>query len=603
MTRRTASAQFRWIAGIWRPFRVRLGLIAAGQIVSMAVTASLPLVLKRLFDDLAHDPTLDELQNATLLWFGLATLDWLLAAALVLSRGTMNLRFEWAVRERAWARLVRLGPAFFQKYRTGDLVTRLTDDVADKLSWFVCSGIFRAAAAMTVVVFGIAMMLRLDPWLTLFTAGPLPVLVVLFIRAGSLLDRQFDEVQKRISEMNEGLEACFSGIRVVKAFGRESAEHESFMRSAAACRESEIAAAKGQTLVNALYGQVWQLGIIAVLLAGGWAVMSGGLTIGTFIAFDAYVLMLVFPMIDIGTFFVKGWQSAVSIARVREIEEAPVAVAEAPGAGPMPSGRGHLQVRGVSFGWDGGPQVLHGVSLDAAPGEMVALAGGIGSGKSTLLRMFPRLVDPGAGEISLDGVPLREWPLAALREAVAWVPQDPILLSGTIEENVRFGREGIDEARLARAVSVSRLEADLAQLSGGLGTRVGVRGVSLSGGQKQRVALARALAGRPRLLVLDDPTAALDARTEAALWDGLHRLLPDLATIVVTHRPATLERATRVVVLESGRVVESGTHAELTRAGGVYAGLYRRHQLEERVGLGPPRGAPAGEETAETGWD
>jgi len=631
--------EVRWIGRLWRPFAVLGILIVSLTIVNTIARVVLPLVLKRTFDGFETHLTAAGLVSAVLLYLALGTFEWMGATGLIFMRGSMNLKFEMAARLNAYARLVHHAPGFFQKYRTGDLVTRLTDDVSEKLSWFICSGIFRCLAAILVVVFGVVMMLRLDPFLTLCTVGPLPLLILLFIKMGTVLDRRFDDVQQRISEMNGALEACFSGIRVVKAYGRENAEERSFERFAAECRRAEIAAARSQTLVDSMFGHVWQLGVVAVLLAGGIGVMSGRLTLGTFVAFDAYVLMLIFPMFDIGTFFVRGRQSGVSIARLRELEETSPEIAEDPHArtlaradiegrlrfeglgyayatpAPAPSagGNGHLsevasgKLRaggngsgsgngapmegGAANGGEiaarpGAPPLrlaLDGITFEVRPGEIVAVVGTVGSGKSTLLRLVPRLMDPTRGRALLDDVDLRALALDSLRGTVGYVPQEALLFSGTIRDNIRFGREGVGEARVLEACDVARLGKDLAGFSHGLDTRVGVRGLALSGGQKQRVALARALAGRPRILVLDDVTAALDAETESALWEELHRVLPDLATLVVTHRTATLERADRILVLDGGRLVEEGTHAELSERGPVYRSIYRRHTLEERV--------------------
>ncbi len=600
-----------WIRRLWKPYAWVLVLIVAGTLVSTVVRVSLPLVLKRAFDGLESHLAAGALLAAAGLYLGLGTLEWLLATGLIFARGTMNIAFEAAARRQAYARLVRQAPGFFQRFRTGDLVTRLTDDVSEKLSWFICSGIFRALAAGAVIVFAVAMMIRLDPLLTLFTVGPLPVLIVLFIRTGTVLDRRFESVQERISNLNGALEACFSGVRVVKAYGREEAEERSFRRFASECRQAEIEAAKSQTLIDSLFGHVWQLGVVAVLLAGGIGVMKGRLTLGTFVAFDAYVLMLIFPMFDIGTFFVRGRQSAVSIGRLRELEEEPPGIAERADARPPAEPvRGSLRFESVGYAYpapagaaqaapesrsegappgpcDTGPRfALSGVSFELHPGEIVAVVGTVGAGKSTLLRLVPRLSDPSEGRILLDGADLRGLRLGPLRRAIGYVPQEALLFTGTIGENIVFGRDGVSAQDLRRIVEVARLGSDLAGFTHGLDTRVGARGLTLSGGQKQRVALARALAGQPRVLVLDDITAALDAETEAALWEELHRVLPDLATLVVTHRTATLERADRVLVLQEGRLVEQGTHAELSERGAVYRSIYRRHRLEERVGAG-----------------
>src|SRR5438552_9798181 len=218
----------RWIVRLWRPLVGWLALIVALTLVATIARVSMPLALKRAFDGFATGMTERGLLAAVLLYLGLGTLEWALATALVFLRGTMNFRFESAARERAYGSLVHHAPGFFQRYRTGDLVTRLTDDVSEKLSWFICSGIFRALAAAGTIVFAVAMMLRLDPLLTVLTVGPLPLLVLLFIRTGTILDRRFDDVQTRISDLNGAIEACFSGIRVVKAYGREESEERSF---------------------------------------------------------------------------------------------------------------------------------------------------------------------------------------------------------------------------------------------------------------------------------------------------------------------------------------------------------------------------------------
>jgi ATP-binding cassette subfamily B protein len=586
------SFELRWIARAWRSYPFTLVALLLGTLAGAAASVSVPLVLRRLFDGFLQAPSADALGRSVRLYLLASGGAWALGALLMALRGPTNLRFERSVRHRVWSRLVHRSPGFFLRTRTGDLVTRLTDDVSEKLCWFLCSGIFRTVAAGVTILFAIVMMVRLDPWLTLVTAAPLTLLVWLLIRAGTLLDRRFAEVQERISALNNGIEACFSGIRVVKASGREETETASFAVNARSCRQSEIASARSQLLVNALYGQVWQVGVVAVLLAGGLAVMRGRLTLGTFVAFEAYALLLVFPMLDIGTFFVRGWQGGVSIGRLREIEEgadgvraAGVPARREAGCEPTPLSFGRLSFERVGYRPDeqDGRAVLSDVSFELRPGEMVAVAGAVGSGKSFLLRLPPRLMDPTEGRLLIDGTDLRELPLDALRRSVGWVPQEAILFSESIRNNIRFDRPWVTDERVESAAEAARLQFDLDGFRDGLDTVVGVRGVSLSGGQRQRVALARALAGRPALLVLDDATSSLDLATEAALWDELRRLLPGMAVLLATHRTATLERADRIVVLEAGRVVESGTHARLSVEGSRYQALYRRHRVEERL--------------------
>ncbi len=504
-------------------------------------------MLKRAFDGLEGDLTANALLAAAALYLGLGTLDWVLATGLIFARGTMNIAFEAAARRQAYARLVRQAPGFFQRFRTGDLVTRLTDDVSEKLSWFICSGIFRALAAGAVIVFAVAMMVRLDPAADALHGGSAPAADPAFHPNRHRARPPLRGGAGEISSLNGALEACFSGIRVVKAYGREGAEERTFRRFASECRQAEIEAAKSQTLIDSLFGHVWQLGVVAVLLAGGIGVMNGRLTLGTFVAFDAYVLMLIFPMFDIGTFFVRGRQSAVSIGRLRELEEEPPEIAERLDPRPMTEPvRGVLRFESVAYAYpatardagtgpdeDHAPRrdgsggepgaeqahapslgvagqgaqtettmrrenlapgrldaasrfALSGVSFEVHPGEIVAVAGMVGAGKSTLLRFVPRLSDPSGGRILLDGADLRELPLAPLRRAVGYVPQEALLFTGTIGENIRFGRERVGGEDLQRAVEVARLGRDLAEFAHGLDTRVGARGLTLSGGQKQR---------------------------------------------------------------------------------------------------------------------
>jgi ATP-binding cassette subfamily B protein len=272
--------------------------------------------------------------------------------------------------------------------------------------------------------------------------------------------------------------------------------------------------------------------------------------------------------------------------------------ASAPLAGGAVNGHDTADLRGrvtferVSFGFEGfDSDILSDVSFEAAPGERVALVGRVGSGKSWAVRMIPRLVDPTRGRVAIDGIDLKDYDIHAIRRRIGYVPQEPLLFSDTIENNVKFDREGIDDATVDWAMEVSQLSEDLEALPQGLKTRIGVRGMSISGGQKQRLALARALAGGPKILILDDCTSALDAKTEAALWNRLHEVMPELTCFIITHRPATLELVDRIVVLDNGRVVEAGTHSDLLQREGLYFKLYNRIRLEEDVGLKGKSGA------------
>jgi ATP-binding cassette subfamily B multidrug efflux pump len=499
-------------------------------------------------------------------------------------RAWMNLKLEWLFRQRAFDRITAKGPDFFNRFRTGDLITRMTDDVAEKLSWFACSGIFRLYEALIMVIFIIIMMISLDPWLTLWSAGSLPVLILIFFKTSSLLDKRYDHLQKKISDFNNIMEACYSGIRVVKAYVRENAQKDQFKSTALDRRSAEIDAIRITTVVDSLYQYIWQFGIIIVLVTGGYMLINGHLTEGTLAVFIYYVVWLVFPMFDIGQFLVKSRQSAVSINRLVELEVVPPMVDDAGDRDGDGTVQGALSFENVEFGFPGSERmIIDGLSLEIPAGQTIAIVGKVGSGKSWLLKMLPRLVDPTGGRVKLDGHDLRKFRLEDLRRNIGYVPQEPVLFSDTVRNNIVFGREDISEALLNWAIDVAQLRTEIASFPKGLDTSIGTRGMSISGGQKQRLGLARALVGKPRILILDDCTSALDSSTEADLWDRLHEVMPDLTAILVTHRPDTLEQADMIYLLEEGKVAEKGRHDQLMAAEGQYQKIYRRFVLEEQV--------------------
>ncbi len=499
-------------------------------------------------------------------------------------RAWMNLKLEWLFRQDAFANSTTKGPDFFLKFRIGDLVTRMTDDVAEKLSWFACSGIFRFYEALLNVIFIIIMMYSIDPVLTLWTAGPLPLLILVYYIFSSSLDKRYDHLQSRISRFNDVVEAAFSGIRVILAYVLETAQKKKFNDAAQDRRQAEIDAVKLTTAVDSLWMYLWQFSIVIVLIAGGYQVINAGLSLGSMSVFIYYVVWLVFPMFDIGQFLVKGRQSAVSINRLLELEEMPDLVTEN-GSLPIDSnGSGELVVEKVSLEFAGAEKnILTDISLIVKQGETVAFVGKVGSGKSWLVNMIPRLVDPTGGKIKLGGHDLQKFSLEDLRKYIGYVPQEPVLFSDSVKNNILFGREDIDDGTLNWAIELAQLKEEIELFPKGIETTIGNRGISISGGQKQRLALARALVGKPKLLILDDCTSALDSKTESALWDGLHKVLPDITAIIITHRPDTLEKVDRIYVLEDGKIIESGKHSELMLKETVYASIYKRYQLEEEV--------------------
>ncbi len=557
-------------------------------------------------------------QSFAATFFLLGSSTFVIYACLMSTRAWMNCRLEWLFRQDAFDRLTTKGPDFFRKFATGDLVTRMTDDVAEKLSWFACSGIFRLYEATLGILFIVAMMLTIDPWLTLFSAGPLPILILIFFRSGKLLDDRYDALQKSISRVNDVMESCFYGVRVVKAYAREESQAAKFDRVAEARRDAEVAAVKMTTIIDSLYNYIWQFGVVIVLFAGGYRVVQSELTVGEMATFIYYVVWLVFPMFDVGQFLVKSRQSGVSIHRLRDIERIPAMVerdfegmgeGDEAGSGAVMSGVAEAAAGGsasaatqnattgpaiafenVKFGFagEGRRTILDIDDLRVAEGETIALVGRVGAGKTWLVNLLPRVVDVDEGIVTIAGRDVRDYDITALRSMIGYVPQDPVLFSDSVRNNIVFGRAGISDERIEWALEISRFLMDVARFPDGLETMIGTRGLALSGGQKQRLSLARALVTEPRILILDDCTSALDAQTERLLWDRLHEVMPGRTALLVTHRPDTLRRVDRIFVMSEGRVVERGTHDELMAGAGEYASIYHQYELMEKVGEAPP---------------
>lgn len=595
----TVGERVSYLWSFWRGHKLQLLAILALTLLNACVMVGPPAVIGAITAVLegpapgsgAAPPSAAErhaeLERLVLLLIALAAAQFLTYSVLQYLRARMNGQLEMRFRRRAFEALQLRSPRFFGRYRTGDLVTRLTDDISEKLSWFSSSGILRTIEASTKIVIGVIAMFAFAPALALYALIPLPIAAGLFLVSKRLMVKRFESRQQMISGSGDVVEAGLTGIRVVKASGHAASLEADFAASVAARREAEVTAVKGEVVLHAMWGQAWQVARLCTLLAGGLLVIRGEIPLSQVIGMTAYVAVLIWPMFDFGQFLIAALRASVSIDRLRELEATPPEIRQPAEPRRIERPTGTLLVERVGLTLTG-REVLRDVSFHLEGGQRLAVVGEVGAGKSALLRLVPRLLDPDAGRLLLDGVPLTELDLDQLRALVGYVSQEAVLFSGTVESNVRAGRAQVTAEDLAWAARVARLEPDLAQLADGWSTRVGVGGITLSGGQAQRVSLARALVGKPRLLVLDDCTAALDATTEAALWDALEHALPGASVLLSTHRSKTLAGVDHVVVLEQGQVVEQGRHPELLAAGGVYARLYRRRQLLEELGGGGP---------------
>lgn len=592
--------KIKWLAGAYGNYKFQLAVLIILTPIHAAVFMMDPLVLKYIFDIVSGEtPRLPSYLQFLERWveslgfsqiggavvilmiFAAATL--MIYIALQGTRAWMNVRLEWEFRQRAFDATTSLGPDFFNKFRTGDLVTRMTDDVAEKLSWFACSGIFRFYEAILLVTFGLYNMFTLDTELTLYTITPLPILIVVYMLTSSKLDQRFDWLQSRISSVNNTMEAAFSGMRVIKAYSREKMWRGKFKNIINQRREAEIKGVKAWSAIEMLYTYIWQFGFFLVVLFGGAMAVTGAITIGDFVAFLVYLRIMVYPMFDIGAFLVKGRQSAVSIGRLQAIEFFPPMVVDH-SSNLLEIDFSRINFENVSFHFgDENRPALHDVSFEVDRGQTVALVGRVGSGKSTIVNLLTRTIDPTSGNVALDGRRIASLPLESYRDIIGYVPQEPILFSETLENNIRFGNSGASDDDLQSLVILAQLREQMERFPKGLKTLIGTRGLNISGGEKQRVAIARALARKPKILILDDCTSALDARTEEQLWSALDKVMPDMTCFVVTHRTKEMQKADLILLFDEGIIADRGTHEELLERSELYRELYERSELEEQV--------------------
>ncbi len=565
------------VVDFWRRHRILLLVLSVTTVLGAAIGAAFPYTLRLVIDGVKQEVTGEKLRVFILILVGIGLVRAVAEAVLPLIRGRTNELFAWEVRSGIFREVLNRGYRFAIRFPAGDVMQRLDHDMME-LSWFACSGVFRFLAAALLVLFTIVMMLRMNVVLTLVTAGPAVLLVFGWMRMGPRIYTYFMRWREKIAEINNQLQTAFGGIRLVKAFVMEERLAGRFRRALSERVRVAVQEARLESMAQVFYMMIAEVAVLAVLWAGGIFVIRQGITLGEFVAFNAYLLMLIGPMFDIGNLFVAGRRAAGAGERIGGLVAAEPEVSAVGVKTPEP---GELRLERVRFGYDG-QEVLKGVTMVFPPGKKVGIAGTVGSGKSTVLRVLLRLVEPKAGRVLLNGIDIREFDIRGYRRLFGYAPQEPMLFSDTLRNNVLFGRK-VDEAELWRVIDMAQLRQDVAELPGGLDEMLGERGSGLSGGQRARVAIARALVGMPPVLLFDDVTSALDADTEREFIQALFSAVADRSLIVVSHRLAVLSACDWIYVLDRGEVKESGTHEELLRREGLYWQLYQRQLLKEEL--------------------
>jgi ATP-binding cassette, subfamily B, multidrug efflux pump len=503
-------------------------------------------------------------------------------------------RIEADMREAFFAHLIRLDASFFSATRTGDLMSRATNDL-QAVRQAIGPGVMYLANTIVGTAAALYFMARYSPRLTVIALVPLAMLPLVMQYFGRLIHERAERIQDQLGDLSSMVQENLSGVRIVRAYGQESAQEAEFDALNLEYTARNMALARIVAIFEPLLTICTGIGLLAVLWFGGQLVIGGAISRGEFVAFIFYLGMLTWPMIALGWVINLFQRGAAAMGRIDEVMATAPGIADPAEPQPIRQVRGEIEFRGVHFRYPGTDRwVLHDVSCRIPAGETTALVGPTGVGKSTVIALLTRRYDPDRGEILLDGVPLRQIPLEQLRASIGAVPQDAFVFSDTIENNIALAvPEGVEpRARVEWAVHVAQLSDTIASFPAGFQTRLGERGVNLSGGQRQRTALARALARDPPILVLDDALSAVDTQTEKRILAALQQVLQRRTAVVVSHRVSAVMTAEQIIVLDAGRVVERGTHAELLAQGGVYAQLLRRQLLEE--GLDEPLAATAG---------
>jgi subfamily B ATP-binding cassette protein MsbA len=492
------------------------------------------------------------------------------------------------LRQELFTRLLLMSPGFFAERRTGELTSRLTTDIG-LLQGVLSHQIAEFSRQMLALVGGIVLLTLMQPQLTLTALGVVPLVVGSALFFGRRLRRMTTSVQDKVADATAVAEEAFSQIRTVQSFVQEPAERQ---RYGERIGESVRAALVRANIRGVFFGVLTFstfVGIVIVLWQGGLLVLEGKLTPGELVQFLLYTITIAAAIGALASFF-SSYQEAVGAAqRVFEILETDPAIADPKSPTELPSpARGNVAFEGVSFRYQDDPAlpwILEGINLVCAPGEVIALVGPSGGGKTTLVSLLPRFWDPDRGRVLIDGIDIRTLRLADLRNAMAIVPQDPALFSGTIRENIAYARPGASLEDVETAARAAHADEFIERLPRGYETLVGERGIKLSGGQRQRVAIARAILKDPAILILDEATSNLDTESERLIEDALSKLLVGRTTLIIAHRLSTVRRADRLVVIDHGRIVEEGTHGELLELGGLYARLYQR-QFRDDDGAG-----------------
>ncbi len=569
------------LLGFLKPYKLSLAISIMLAVGSQAAQIALIWVTKHIIDS-ALVPR-DSHKLWLLVWaiVALGVARAVLMSARRLISGKQALGVEMDLRQGLYAHLVRLSFGFYDRHQTGQLMSRATVDLQGVRFFLGYGLIFFFQNVLTVL--SVTVVLLVFQWkLALIALAITPVLVVIAYRYSHVAHPTLREVQQKLADVATVAEENIVGVHVVKSFAQEPQEQTKFEARSEAVFGQTIKANRQRALYVPLISWIPMLAQAAVLLVGARMVTRGELSVGGFVAFNLYLGMLVMPLRSLGMWVGQAQRATASGERIFQVMDEPEEIADRPRAVELPSGGGHLRFENVRFEYIDGQRVLSDIDLDVSAGRTIALIGDTGSGKTTLTALVPRFYDVTAGRVLLDGADVRDVGLSSLRRAIGVISQDPFLFSATVRENITFGAPELTDNEVVQVARLAQAHEFVERLPQGYDTVIGERGITLSGGQRQRLAIARALAVDPRVLVLDDATASVDATTEARIRLGLREAMKGRTTLIIAHRLSTIALADEIVVLDDGRIAARGTHDELAGTSAVYRDIYEHGLLERQ---------------------
>ena len=582
----------RLLRSLVRPYRVTLFLVMFAMLVQTLMSLAAPWPLKIVLDNVVGSHKLPSWLDDVLkpLLAGSSKMQIAVAAAVMgvviallgaLASYVANYYTEsvgqWVandLRMRTYHHLERLSLGYFDTHQTGALLSTITSDI-QTIQNFASSSTLSIVIDLLTIVGMLGVMFWLNWDFTLIVVAVTPIMLLMASRFKKVVTKATREVRRQQSNMVAVVQQGLESVRVVKAFGRQDLEQQELGEVSRATLEAALKARKVKALLSPMIAIIVSLCTAIVLWRGSALILEGTMTAGGLIVFLAYLAQFFKPVKDLASITNQIAQTAVGVERVRGILDADIVIPEFPDAHDPDPFRGEIEFEEVGFAYAADTPVLQRVSFTIKPGQMVGIVGATGGGKSTIVSLIPRFYDPTVGKVKIDGVDIRQYKLQALRNQIGYVLQETVLFRGTVRDNIAYGRAGATEEEVLEAAKLANADEFIARMPHGYDTLVGERGETLSGGQRQRIGIARALIRNNPILILDEPTAALDTESERAVIEALDRLMEGRTVITIAHRLSTIRNCDKILVLKDGVVAEEGTHDELLALGGVYAALYQ----------------------------